>query len=478
MKKYLKTIIAVLCVIACVIALVACTPECTEHVDVDGNGTCDNCGEAVENNPAPECTHADRNLDEKCDLCGEDRPINDGKETYSVYVSNGIGGGYADLVIEFKKGEETIAMSRTYDDGYAYVRLALDLYDVSVIDALGRNLYYETENLKVTPTKKNLVIEAASIITSNEQVSLMESSIMNSRSGYLLEGEGSFRVNVTTESNTPLVWVAEETGIYTFTFVSEFGVEMSYYGTPMLIYEVSLVDEKDVVSDSCFKLTIGNSNLSGEEREATPHVIGIKAKLEAGVGTLKIQRTGDAPLKLADLPWTVYNGYIPGDLNLPETLTEADLTYLDLTVPQTIVYNATDKLYHLGSENGKVVYVQMKHTPTTLPSAPAGESKDYFTLEGLISNDHMGAYIFRDGIVDIEHLISKNSYQEHAQACLNKAHEEAGIYYLTEGLMKGIQESGESRGWWKLDSEFNIFKEKGEGIIIENAWMFCLCTID
>ena len=485
MKKYLNIIVAVLCLVACVIALVACNNECAEHVDADANGVCDNCGVEVETDggndditPPAVCEHADRNYDEKCDLCGEDRPLNDGKETYSILVSNGIGGGYADLVVEFQQNGQTIAMARTYENGYAYARLALDLYDVVVIDALGRNLYFDATNLKVTPTKKNLEIEAVSTITSNEQMNIMDSAIMDGESAYVIKGEGSFRVEVGTALNTPLIWKAEKTGIYTFTFVSDFGVEMSYYGTPMIIYETSLVNESDVISSSSFKMTIGNSNLAGEEREATPYVIGIKAKTTAGVGTLKIQKTAEAPITLQDIPWTVYSGYIPGALNLPETLMEADLTYLDLTVPQTIVYNETDKLYHLGDANGKIIYVQMRHTPTTLPSAPAGESKDYFTLQGLISNDHMGAYVFSDGVADVEHLISKNSYQEHAEACLALAHEEAGVYYLTEGLMKGIKESGDSRGWWNFGSELDIFKEKADGIIAENAWMFCLCVID
>ncbi|MBO7178099.1 MAG: hypothetical protein J6V69_03275, partial [Clostridia bacterium] len=221
MKKYLKTIIAVLCVIACVTALVACNDNCTEHVDADANGVCDNCGAEVEKSdnggddvtPPAECEHVDKNYDEKCDLCGIDRPLNDGKETYSVLVSNGIGGGYSDLVVEFQQNGQTIAMTRTYEDGYAYARLALDIYDVIVIDALGRNLYFDASNLKVTPTKKNLEIEAVSTITSNEQISIMESPIMDGDSAYLIEGEGSFRVSVGTALNTPLVWRAEKTGV-------------------------------------------------------------------------------------------------------------------------------------------------------------------------------------------------------------------------------------------------------------------------
>ena len=47
-------------------------PPCTDHVDENGDGKCDNCGEEL---PKPPCTdHVDANGDGKCDNCGEDLP--------------------------------------------------------------------------------------------------------------------------------------------------------------------------------------------------------------------------------------------------------------------------------------------------------------------------------------------------------------------------------------------------------------------
>ena len=46
---------------------------CDDHVDADGDGSCDNCGAAV--TPDEPCTdHVDENDDGKCDNCGEDMP--------------------------------------------------------------------------------------------------------------------------------------------------------------------------------------------------------------------------------------------------------------------------------------------------------------------------------------------------------------------------------------------------------------------
>ena len=47
--------------------------ECTEHVDIDENGKCDNCGADVPVEPDEECTeHVDEDGDGKCDKCGAD----------------------------------------------------------------------------------------------------------------------------------------------------------------------------------------------------------------------------------------------------------------------------------------------------------------------------------------------------------------------------------------------------------------------
>ena len=474
MKKNLKIIGVLLCVFILVLSLVACNEDCT-HVDENADSKCDKCGEELPSS----CVHVDKNLDEKCDLCGESRPLNDGKETYSVQVSNGIGGGYIDFIVDIFQGTEKVASLNTDENGCAYVRLSLNKYRVELIDVLNRNFHLQADALELTPVKKNLVVEATCEINGLNKMDLMESDYMGASSAPVIRGEGSFRVNVNSSKITPVIWVAEKTGVYTLTFVYEYGATLGYYGMPLLYYPNNICNEEDVINEKSFKLTIKQTNLENEYSGASLYVLGMKATNVDGTGILKIQKTEEAPYELTDVPWEVYSGYIPGALNLPETLSEYDLEYLDLTQNHNIVFNPTDKLYHLGSENGKVVYVQMKHTPTTMPAAPAGENKDYFTLEGLIYNDHMGAYIFKDGIVDLEHLISKNSYQAHAQACLEMAHEVAGIYYLTEGLMLGIQESGVSRGWWDFDSERQIFGEKaGVTVLEEYAWMFCLCTIN
>ncbi len=77
--KILSKLLILLVVVAILVgSIAACTPAptpdepCTEHVDSDNNGKCDECGEDVEpDDPAP-CEHKDADDDSKCDKCGVD----------------------------------------------------------------------------------------------------------------------------------------------------------------------------------------------------------------------------------------------------------------------------------------------------------------------------------------------------------------------------------------------------------------------
>ncbi|MBQ7907359.1 MAG: carboxypeptidase regulatory-like domain-containing protein [Clostridia bacterium] len=65
MKKF-RLFLLLLSVALVLVSLVACdgggTEPCTAHTDLDENGTCDTCGEAI-------CQHADVNNDKICDVC-------------------------------------------------------------------------------------------------------------------------------------------------------------------------------------------------------------------------------------------------------------------------------------------------------------------------------------------------------------------------------------------------------------------------
>lgn len=76
MKKKLIAIVLVVCVLAGAMTMLlsACNDTTCNHIDVNSDGKCDNCGETMPNSGTDTCTHVDDDNDGKCDKCGADMP--------------------------------------------------------------------------------------------------------------------------------------------------------------------------------------------------------------------------------------------------------------------------------------------------------------------------------------------------------------------------------------------------------------------
>ncbi len=489
MKKPLKLSAIILCLIVTVLALVACNEECTSHVDENGDLKCDNCGADISTNDDGDdeddvtCSHVDTNLDERCDLCGAEQLLNDGKVTYSVYISNGIGGGYSDFIVEFcRNGDAEGEVKRTDRNGYAYIRLNQGKYNVTLIDTQERGLIYNDDGLELTATNRNLVIDAALSITAQQTRTIMGNiEDFSTTEAYAILGEGAYNVSVNPNKIVPVVWVPKQTGVYTFTFQSEVGVKLTYNGVPDYVQSLDCLDADDRISDESFEITIYSYNLANPEQnrdETTPYVLGIKANAVQGSGILKVERTAEAPPTHYDVPWTVSNSALPGQITFGSELTKDDFTYVNLDGTDSAVYNQDDGLYHLNSVDGAVLYIQLKYVPTVLLGSE-GSSGYEVAFEELISNVHFGVER-----LDGENVISKIDYSDHLRACLEKVNEtdendnrinNAGVYYLTESMIAGIKDYGDYNGWW--DEGYNIFGDNLQNINKDYAWMFAVCYL-
>lgn len=483
MKKSLKIIAIALCLFVIVFALCACNEECTEHLDANGDNKCDNCGENLKDDSTSTCAHKDENLDEKCDLCGEEMLLNDGKVTYSVIIKDGANNGYADIIVEFDDGND-IVMKPTNDNGVVYVRLVEGNYDINLVDTKNRELHYDVTDLRVTPARKTLTIigsKTTSGLAKDEIFGVLDDFI--TADAFVIEGEGSFFVDVTPSGKTAFKWLPKTSGVYTFTFESEFGVTLTYHGGHYNVLGNDITPEDDRNSDESINITVYNHNLASaaNERETTPYIIGVKANVVECSGIFKIEKTAEAPQSIYDVPWDEYQKALPGDLEI-EGVEKNDLTYVKLDGTDTVVFNPEDGLYHLNSIDGKVLYIQLTHTPTTLRAPAVDESEDYFTLSALAENQRFGVYEFNeDGS-----LKSKKSYHEHILACIDYATKTdadgneinpAGVYYLTEGMIEGVKAYGENAGWWDFESEGHIFGDKASSVNVEFAWMFAVCYV-
>lgn len=66
-KRIISAILTLVMILGVVCVLASCGDKCTEHVDANKDGKCDNCEAAVEIPPCDE--HVDKNKDGKCDVC-------------------------------------------------------------------------------------------------------------------------------------------------------------------------------------------------------------------------------------------------------------------------------------------------------------------------------------------------------------------------------------------------------------------------
>lgn len=140
MKKLLLLLLA-LCLFVPVFALTACgdDPEpCTQHVDANGDNTCDVCGHNPVNTtppPAPGCTHVDADGNFLCDECGELVPHNP--------VSN----GYVQTAAGHKKNVTCCNPHKTE----ATVEAHTNVDGICSVCGYDSNVVLEECEIKVTP---------------------------------------------------------------------------------------------------------------------------------------------------------------------------------------------------------------------------------------------------------------------------------------------------------------------------------------
>lgn len=209
-----------------------------------------------------------------------------------------------------------------------------------------------------------------------------------------------------------------------------------------------------------YTLNVKPGQFDGDGNCGTSYVIGVTGVSRCN---LQITRTGAAKLDETDVDWTVYKA-----TTTPKAFTLSlgagqSLKYFDLTAKTseyTLVYSATDKYYHLNSESGPIVYVNL------------GEDAPYVSFSEFLANGTGIRRYFYDSNGD---FVKKEDYTSCMQKYVDCMDENTGVYPLTDDLIYIIQQYGDAAGWWnKTDDGFYLF-EGVSGVNTEIAWMFALC---
>lgn len=153
----------------------------------------------------------------------------------------------------------------------------------------------------------------------------------------------------------------------------------------------------------------------------------------------------------------VYEPYVNRHTPVSDfALPTGELTRVNVLLPQTLVADA-DGIYHLGSINGPILYVNM------CAASYADLYACYHPLSGSGALYMRGRYKDETGKeCGYEFLEAMRPYAESL--------DDDGYYYLTVDLATYIQIYGDNQGWFRKDSSpFSVIKQGR--FIEESAWL-------
>ena len=381
-----------------------------------------------------------------------------GKKEYKVTVKDAFGTPYTSgVIVQFLKDGAEHAMQVCDENGVAKKELDAGDYTVTLKFTDDASAYYYIEEgLTLSADKTELDV----ILSKNVG---KESTLLyaqgNECDAYAVS-TGCTHVNLVEGERNYFLFTPTEAGTYEFSIADDAKATIGYYGAPHFVQENSAAE----VTDNKFVISIKDSMISTDATAGTSvYVIGIDAESGTKECVLGINRTGDPQWSLEDEPWTIYQSTIT--IN-PFTLPEGtELEDFDITAESyDVVYNEFDGYYHLGSEDGPLVYVRL----TT-------DSPYIACFKNILDRSGVTKYFFDEN----GEFVKKESYSECLLKYIECADENEGVYPLTEDLKYIIQSRGEYVGWWDAQSKDFIFKDQlGNpiaGLNTEIAWLFMCC---
>lgn len=256
-------------------------------------------------------------------------------------------------------------------------------------------------------------------------------------------GENSLTLDETAIT-TVYEFCPEETGVYKFTVDNESAL-VGYWGAGSFFV---------------WDQTENKTNFIERELDAVGQSIMVGVSGVEGEFILTVEKLGEA----GEIVETVYidyvNTHIPSDSNLIDIPADETVNNVDITKPQTVVKDENG-IYHLGSVNGPVLYVNLISEYFDITNA-------FFGGYGALTM--RGQYTDEDGTVyNYDFLTAMRAY---ANIVYNSDYEN-GLYPLTEDLLIFLKGYGSYQGWYNpnmtpfeaIQGEFNE----------DSAWLVSCC---
>ena len=401
--------------------------------------------------------------------CGSNEGGTDNADTlsYEVTVVDGLGMPYTQkVIVKFMQEGSQVAMATINEQGVATKELPKGDYTVEIATTeSGVSCWFDVAQAVLSADKPQTQVTMA-YAAGGEATTLTATSLATNASkeyeAYTV-GAGSTYVSLTADDRAYVLFVPAESGVYEFS-VTDNRALVGYYGAPHFVQAQNLQE----TVDNTFTFAITEGNISQEQTGTTRLVIGLDALDGAEGAVLNIQRIDDVPWSIEDEPWNAYQAKREiTPYTLPEGVT---LRPFDITAPTFVyklVFNETDRCYHMGSADGSPVFVQL--------------DKEVY---GISMKNMVGEIIYEDGVLmqsgsaPFRYMYSngqddffKEDYTDVMRQYVTNRDQAQGVYPLTEDLYYMLSKGIEFVGWCNPESGNYRFADV-PGVNQELAAMF------
>ena len=367
---------------------------------------------------------------------------------YKVTVVDYKGNAVNDVIVNILQNGSNKGM-KVLSNGEAVFSLEKGDYTVELtFTGAGSSYSYDKAECTLSAEKTSATIHVYNKPSASESIYArtdMEQEHKEYKAQIITEG-GSL-VELSASDRNFFLFVPSQGGTYKISCESS-SVILGYYGSTFNV----LTENQAEKDGNALVLDIQNSMIGGV------WVIGADTDKDTSC-VFTIERVGDPKEIIENIPWVPYteNKIIDYYASCANRVSEG-FTYLDLTDDTLkVVLSSKDGYYHVGSEDGPVVFITLDKGNEYLDS-----------IQTVCSFQRMGVIVYDEK----GNLVEKQSFNELFEQY------SFGTVPLTEKLAYAIKSFGEARDWWDFSTQNHIFHDNYLHIVQENAWLFACGTFE
>ncbi len=371
------------------------------------------------------------------------------KLTYTVTVADFQGNPIAGAMVTFLREGTAVAVKQTDVSGVATAELEEGSYSATLSFGSGA-YYYDEAALRLTAETPAVTITA--IPKAGDTVT--ELYVGNATH---VEAGATYVSGMQADVINYFLFMPTESGIYRVT-TSDPKAVISYWGANMhyITDQTGLTDYEN----NAFSLEV-----RPEYANNATYILGVTGAADT---ILQITRVGDVILSEEEkAEWIIYEAKEPAEKFSLTVPSGKKLTWLDLTAESITYIKGSDGYYHLDTEDGPILYMNL------------GTDGRYLSMYGMLGFEQAGGTGLKAVLYDENGTFLKkedytNCMQSYIIACTDSAG--YGVYPLNDDIIYMMQNAGTYIGWYDSENPSYLFTS-AKNVNAEIAWMFLVCYV-